>query len=96
MSSHSGLESNAVYDRNLFEVFDDLDEEWFTHKVNSVFMLNNQAFTIHEQRSYLFKFENNRPITGTANFMYQNATLIPLTNARGDVDHVGGDTAEGI
>ena len=89
MSAHSGLESTVVNDSNLFDVFDDLDEEWFTHKVNSVFMLNNQAFTIHEQRPYLFKFKNNRPITGNAEFMYQNATLIPLTNARGDVDHVG-------
>ena len=89
MASHSGLESSAVHEKNLFDVFTDLDEEWFTHKINSVFMLNNQSFTIHEQRPYLFKFKNNRPITGTAEFMYQNATLIPLTNAKGNVSHVG-------
>ena len=89
MSSHSGLESSVVHERSIFKVFRDLDEEWFRHKVNSVFMLNNQSFTVHEQRPYLFKFKNNRPITGTAEFMYQNSTLIPLTNSKGDVSHVG-------
>jgi diguanylate cyclase (GGDEF)-like protein len=89
MASHSGMESSVVHERNLFEVFPDLDKDWFSHKIESVFLLNNQSFTIHEQRPYLFKFKNNRPITGTAEFMYQNATLIPLTDSRGRVSHVG-------
>ncbi len=89
MASHSGLDSSSVKERSIFKVFGDLDEDWFRHKVNSVFMLNNQSFTVHEQRPYLFKFKNNRPITGTAEFMYQNSTLIPLTNTRGEVSHVG-------
>lgn len=89
MASHSGMEAIVVKERNVFDVFEDLDQEWFSHKINSVFLLKNQSFTIHEQRPFLFKFKNNRPITGTAEYMYQNATLIPLTDASGEVSHVG-------
>ena len=39
-----------------------------------------------EQRPYLLRFKNNRPITGSAEFMYQNCTFIPVTNIRGEVE----------
>jgi hypothetical protein len=41
-----------------------------------------------EQRPYLFKFPNYRPITGSESFMYQNITLSPLTSATGKVDFI--------
>jgi hypothetical protein len=41
-----------------------------------------------EQRPYLFKFPNYRPITGSEPFMYQNITLSPLTSATGKVDFI--------
>ncbi len=89
MSSHSGLEPSDVQAKSIFDVFPELSRDWFTQKVESVFLLNNRSFTIHEQRPYLFKFKNNRPITGSAEFMYQNVTLLPLTDASGSVSHVG-------
>jgi diguanylate cyclase (GGDEF)-like protein len=52
-------------------------------------MLKSRAFTTWEQRPYLFRFKNYRPITGNAEFMYQNVTFIPLVAANGEVDFVG-------
>ena len=50
--------------------------------------MKNKAFTIWEQRPYVFKFNNYRPITGTAEFMYQNTTFIPLISSTGEVTHL--------
>ena len=41
-----------------------------------------------EQRPYLFKFSNYRPITGSEEFMYQNIILSPLVSASGKVEHI--------
>ncbi|MFD2168347.1 diguanylate cyclase [Thalassotalea euphylliae] len=88
MENHSGLLPREVKDKNLFGLFDEIPETWFKRKAESVFLLKNKAFTIWEQRPYLFKFQNYRPITGTADFMYQNTTFIPLLAATGEVSHL--------
>jgi diguanylate cyclase (GGDEF)-like protein len=89
MQNHSGQSPTAVIGNNLFRVFPDIQEDWFRRKADSVFLLRSPAFTNWEQRPYLFRFKNYRPITGTAAFMYQNATLIPLISADGMTKHVG-------
>jgi len=88
MENHSGLLPREVKDKILFELFDEIPEDWFRRKAESVFLLKNKAFTIWEQRPYVFKFNNYRPITGTADFMYQNTTFIPLMSATGEVSHL--------
>jgi diguanylate cyclase (GGDEF)-like protein len=89
MANHSGKAPHDVIGKRLFAEFDDIPETWFRHKAESVFVLKNRAFTTWEQRPYLFKFRNYRPITGTAEFMYQNITLIPLLSADGKVNQIG-------
>lgn len=86
MENHSGIAPNRAIGRNLFDVFPDLPRDWFEHKSRTVIQLKNRAFTTWEQRPYVFRFKNNRPITGTSEFMYQNCTFIPVTNTRGEVD----------
>ena len=88
MENHSGLLPREVKDKNLFSLFSEIPEAWFKRKAESVFLLKNKAFTIWEQRAYLFKFQNYRPITGTADHMYQNTTFIPLISATGKVTHL--------
>jgi len=88
MENHSGLLPREVKDKNLFSLFDEIPEQWFKRKAESVFLLKNKAFTIWEQRPYLFKFQNYRPITGSADYMYQNTTFIPLMSATGEVSHL--------
>ncbi len=89
MENHSGLGPSHVIGQNLFKLFAEIPDHWFTRKAESVFLLNNRAFTTWEQRPYLFKFKNYRPITGIAAFMYQNITLIPLVSVDSQVNHIG-------
>ncbi|MFC3032322.1 diguanylate cyclase [Pseudoalteromonas fenneropenaei] len=88
MENHSGLLPSAVKDKDLFDLFPSIDEKWFRGKSESVFVLKNRSFTIWEQQPYIFKFKNYRPITGKAEYMYQNATFIPLTTTTGEVAHI--------
>ena len=88
MENHSGLLPREVKDKPLFDLFDEIPQDWFKRKAESVFLIKNKAFTIWEQRPYLFKFLNYRPITGTADYMYQNTTFIPLMSATGEVTHL--------
>ncbi|HEY9053108.1 MAG TPA: diguanylate cyclase [Gammaproteobacteria bacterium] len=89
MENHSGLSPSHTIGQNLFKLFTEIPDTWFKRKAESVFLLNNRAFTTWEQRPYLFKFKNYRPITGIAAFMYQNITLIPLVSVDSQVNHIG-------
>lgn len=88
MQNHSAKLPSDVLDRNLFDIFKELPEAWFRRKLQSVTVLQNAAFTTWEQRPYLFRFNNYRPVTGMAEYMYQNCTILPLTDARGQVNHI--------
>jgi diguanylate cyclase len=88
MENHSGLLPREVKDKSLFDLFDEIPQDWFERKAESVFLLKNKAFTIWEQRPYLFKFNSYRPVTGSSDFMYQNTTFIPLISSTGEVSHL--------
>lgn len=88
MQNHSAKESSEVLDQNIFDLFSELPEAWFRRKLQSVTVLHTAAFTTWEQRPYLFRFKNYRPVTGLAEHMYQNCTILPLTDARGQVNHL--------
>ncbi|TMO57631.1 sensor domain-containing diguanylate cyclase [Pseudoalteromonas aurantia] len=88
MENHSGLLPSAVKDKDIFDLFPSIDEQWFRGKTESVFVLKNRSFTIWEQQPYIFKFKNYRPITGKAEHMYQSSTIIPLSTITGEVGHI--------
>ena len=88
MQNHSGKSPEEVLQHSIFEVFPELSEAWFKHKAQSVFVLQNATFTTWEQRPYLFRFPHYRPITGTAEHMYQNSTIIPLMDSKGLVEQI--------
>lgn len=88
MENHSGLLPGEVKGKLLFDLFEEIPADWFRRKAESVVLLKNKAFTIWEQRPYVFKFNNYRPITGTADFMYQNTTFIPLMSTTGEVSQL--------
>jgi len=89
MENHSGQSSAQSIGNNLLDLFPDIPSDWFLRKINSVFMLKSQSFSNWEQRPYLFKFRNYRPITGNTDFMYQDITFIPLISTSGEVTQVG-------
>lgn len=88
MQNHSAMMPSEVMGKSIFSLFQELPEKWFKRKVQSVFVLRNSAFTTWEQRPYLFRFKNYRPITGTAPYMYQNCTVMPLIGTQGEVNHI--------
>ncbi len=88
MENHSGVSPNDLKDKNLFSEFPDLEANWLKQKMESVFLLRNRSFISWEQRPYVFKFKNFRPITGRAEHMYQNVTLQPLISLNGEVSHI--------
>lgn len=88
MATHSEKNADEIVGKNLFDSFPDLPAKWFKKKIDSVFVIKSYAFTSWEQRSYLFKFRHNRPITGGVDYMFQNLTLIPIKSDTGKVEHV--------
>lgn len=88
MENHSGHPAAAVLDKELFELFPDIPRQWLQRKIDTVFLLNNRAFSTWQQRPYVFRFDSYRPITGGSERMFQNTTLFPLTSLTGDVEHV--------
>ncbi|MFQ3221595.1 MAG: diguanylate cyclase [Paraglaciecola sp.] len=88
MENHSSVVPGMIQNKNLFEFFPEIDEEWFTRKAAPAFSLKSPVFIIWEQRPYLFHFACNRPITSQANHMYQNITIFPLASLTGKVEQV--------
>jgi len=90
MENHSGFGAARVIGRGLFDLFPNIPRDWFKTKIDTVFLLRNRAFTTWEQRQKIFDFKSYRPVTSTADFMYQNITLIPLGGSdHGEVEQVG-------
>jgi len=50
MENHSGFSVDDVDERVLFDVFPDLQRSWFQKKIDTVFHLGCQAYTIWEER----------------------------------------------
>lgn len=89
MVNRSGKRADTAMGKNIFKLFPEIPEAWFKRKVESVYTLASRAFTTWEQRPYLFKFRNYRPITSSSEFMYQNITFLPLLGITGEIEHIG-------
>lgn len=88
MENHSGIGSDEASRRSLFDIFPEIEPNWFKKKVETAVMLGTRAFTIWEQRPNLVHFKSYQPITGLADEMYQNVTILPLRSTSSITDHV--------
>lgn len=88
MENHSGLGSDEVQGCSLFDLYPEVDEPWFRRKVETSLKLGTRTFSLWEQRPYLLHFKSYQPITGRADFMYQNITILPLGASMGEIEHV--------
>ena len=88
MESYSSLLADNVKGTSLFSVNPDIEPQWFKDKCKAVFELKVRSFLTWEQRPYLFKFVNFKPITGIEDYMYQNVVLAPLVSTTGTVEHL--------
>ncbi|UTW04170.1 diguanylate cyclase [Amphritea atlantica] len=89
MENHSGISASKAIHQNLFSLYPELPAPWLQKQIEAVLLLSNTAYISWEQRPYLFPFKSHRPITGSAPYMYQNVTLIPLSSPTGQIDHIG-------
>jgi diguanylate cyclase (GGDEF)-like protein len=87
MENHAGRIAGEVLHKSFFELFPEVEQEWFRHKVESVFTLGAPAFTSWELRPWLVHFQNYQPVARQAEFMYQNTTLLPLQAVNGRTEH---------
>ena len=88
MENRSGRLPEEARKQSFFELFPEVDEQWFRRKVENVATLGTPSFTIWEQRPYLLRFKNYQPITGLEDFMYQNTTLMPLKGLSGRIEQI--------
>ncbi len=88
MENRSGRLPEEARKKTFFELFPEVDEQWFRRKVENVATLGTPSFTIWEQRPYLLRFKNYQPITGLEDFMYQNTTLMPLKALNGSIEQI--------
>lgn len=86
MANHSGLTASQVNNQSLFDVQPELPKAWLTRKLDTTARLNIRTFTAWEQRPWVFRFPNPRPVTGTSDYMYQNMTISPLSGPDGEVE----------
>jgi diguanylate cyclase (GGDEF)-like protein/PAS domain S-box-containing protein len=88
MENRSGRQPDEVHGQSFFDLFPEVEPDWFRHKVQSVVTLGTPAFTIWEQRPYLVRFKNYQPITGQEEFMYQNTSIFPLRATNSTIEHI--------
>lgn len=88
MEGHSGIGPQKAQEKSIFQLFPDIDSNWFKRKTDPVFELHTRAFITWEQRPYLFKFDNYRPVTGQTKYMLQNITIFPLESMTKTVNSI--------
>ncbi|UXI02632.1 diguanylate cyclase [Photobacterium sp. TY1-4] len=88
MQAYSGITSDRIIGKNLFEVMTDLPVAWLKQKIDSTFKLRMRSFSCWEDRPSIFHFKNFSPVTGGASLMYQNMTLTPLKSLNGEFSHI--------
>lgn len=89
MANHSRIAAEQALGTSIYHLFPELDQRWFEQKIMQCSIIQNQAFVTWEQRPYVLRLHNDRPITGVSDFMYQNVTFLPLLNNNGQVDRIG-------
>lgn len=88
MENRSGVTPYEATSKTFFELFPEVNQQWFSKKVENVVTLGTPAFTIWEQRPYLVRFKNYQPITGQEEFMYQNTTMFPLRATNNEINQI--------
>ncbi|EPJ53817.1 MAG: hypothetical protein OFPI_09130 [Osedax symbiont Rs2] len=88
MTNHTAIEADEAIDQQLFSLCSNLPVDYLRRKFQSVITLQSALTITWQQRPYIFKMNNYRPITSKAEFMYQNIRIIPLMNGNAVVDHI--------
>ncbi len=85
---YSSIAKEEMLGKNLFDIFPYLPKAWLELKFRSVQILKSYSFVSWKQRSYLFKFRHNRPITGDVDYMYQDCTFLPVLDVNAQTNSI--------
>jgi len=88
MTNHTAIEAHDALDKSLFSLCPDLPHDYLRRKFQSVITLQSALAITWQQRPYIFKMSNYRPITSKAEYMYQNIRIMPLMNGNAVVEHI--------
>ncbi|QIA65851.1 diguanylate cyclase [Vibrio astriarenae] len=88
MQSYSGISSQNILGRNLFDSYDGLPRSWLEAKISNATVLETRCFSSWENRPYLFAFKNFSPVSHGSQFMYQDVVFTPLKSLCGGVSHI--------
>jgi diguanylate cyclase (GGDEF)-like protein len=88
MQAHSGRNPEDVVGCLLCDIFPEIEEDWFSRRLQTVFELSIPVYTTWEQRSCLFQFPMDFPLSYGVDFMYQNTTFVPLRSSNDLVEKV--------
>lgn len=88
IENHSRLNASEVLNQCLFDIFPEIEKDWFKGKCEPVFTVKTPMFILWEQRPYLVKFDSTRPITSSNAFMFQNVTIYPIKDDSDEVQRL--------
>ena len=88
MQAYSGISSELIMGKNLFDAIEGLPEAWLKNKIVSTFKLRMRSFSCWEDRPRIFNFSNFSPVTGGSTLMFQNMTLTPLKGLDGELSYI--------
>lgn len=89
MESHSGIHTGDAVGADLFSLFPELPEDWLRARIDAAFSLQSRSHSIWQLHRRLFDFKSSRPLTGRSQMMYQNVSMIPITDVDKTVSRVG-------
>ncbi|MGM0633009.1 MAG: diguanylate cyclase [Pseudomonadota bacterium] len=88
MESHSGIHTGDAIGSDLFSLFPELPESWVKAKIDAAFSLQIRGYSVWQLQNRLFDFKSSRPLTGSSQMMYQNVSMIPITDVDRTVSRV--------
>jgi len=89
MQAHSGIRADQAIGQSIFDLFPEVQRQWFERRVQSVFDLEIPIYTTWTERPWVFHFPLRLPIHFHADTMYQNVMFVPLHSARNEIERVG-------
>ncbi len=88
MQSYSGVLSQDILGKCLFDCFEELPRTWLETKLKTSEDLETRSFSSWENRPYLFKFNNFSPVSNSSELMFQDIVITPLRSLSGEISHI--------
>jgi PAS domain-containing protein len=71
MENHSGVLSSDANNKVLFEIFPEIPDDWFKHKVNSVFELRTRALVSGSNAPIYLNLKTTAQLVATLNLCFR-------------------------